>query len=93
MGKTKNVNEMTEEEQFQMILELSKKETSYKGPTNSKERGEEGLKSEKPLKEKVLENGKIIQIRKGDLTLEEVDMIVNAANKRLDHVGGLAGIN
>jgi O-acetyl-ADP-ribose deacetylase (regulator of RNase III) len=32
-----------------------------------------------------------IQIAQGDLTLEEVDAIVNAANARLQHGGGVAG--
>lgn len=35
--------------------------------------------------------GLLVQIRKGDLTQEPVDVIVNAANTRLDHGGGVAG--
>lgn len=37
------------------------------------------------------ENSQVIQVRKGDMTKEEVDVIVNAANGRLDHSDGLAG--
>ncbi|KAG2370644.1 hypothetical protein C9374_014707 [Naegleria lovaniensis] len=33
----------------------------------------------------------ILQVRKGDLTMEKVDAIVNAANCRLQHISGLAG--
>ena len=32
-----------------------------------------------------------ISVRAGDLTLEEVDVVVNAANASLDHASGLAG--
>jgi O-acetyl-ADP-ribose deacetylase (regulator of RNase III) len=35
--------------------------------------------------------GKVIQVRDGDMTKETVDVIVNAANKQLDHASGLAG--
>lgn len=36
-------------------------------------------------------DGKVIQVRSGDMTKEDVDIIVNAANKQLDHASGLAG--
>ncbi|HSM72714.1 MAG TPA: macro domain-containing protein [Anaerolineales bacterium] len=42
------------------------------------------------LKEHVFQNGQIIQIVQGDITTENVDAIVNAANERLQHGGGLA---
>jgi len=38
-----------------------------------------------------LANGTVVRVRKGDLTAEPVDAIVNAANERLAHGGGLAG--
>lgn len=42
------------------------------------------------LKERNLPGGRIIQIAQGDLTAEEVDAIVNAANENLQHGGGVA---
>jgi O-acetyl-ADP-ribose deacetylase (regulator of RNase III) len=42
------------------------------------------------LKERVLPSGQTIQIVQGDITNEEVDVIVNAANEHLQHGGGVA---
>lgn len=43
------------------------------------------------LVEHTLSTGQIIQIVQGDITIEEVDVIVNAANEYLQHGGGVAG--
>ena len=43
-------------------------------------------------REKILPSGQKILIVKGDLAQEAVDAIVNAANERLRHGGGVAGV-
>jgi O-acetyl-ADP-ribose deacetylase (regulator of RNase III) len=46
---------------------------------------------DKPLRTKTLQNEVRIELVQGDLTRQEVDAIVNAANRHLAHGGGLAG--
>jgi O-acetyl-ADP-ribose deacetylase len=43
------------------------------------------------LKEYIFHSGQVLQLVQGDLTLERVDAIVNAANAYLQHGGGVAG--
>ena len=42
------------------------------------------------LVERVLPTGQTIQIVQGDITIEQVDAVVNAANEHLQHGGGVA---
>jgi O-acetyl-ADP-ribose deacetylase (regulator of RNase III) len=44
------------------------------------------------LRQNTFPTGRVLQIVKGDITQEEVDAIVNPANAKLQHLGGLAGL-
>jgi O-acetyl-ADP-ribose deacetylase len=44
------------------------------------------------LRQKTFPSGQEFQIVQGDITQEQVDAIVNAANSRLQHGGGVAGV-
>jgi len=43
------------------------------------------------LFEHILETGQVFRVVQGDITIESTDAIVNAANERLMHGGGVAG--
>ncbi len=43
------------------------------------------------LKQRTLPTGQLLEIAQGDITAEETDAIVNAANSRLQHGAGVAG--
>lgn len=45
-----------------------------------------------PLREFRFPNNQVFQIAQGDITTEVVDAIVNAANRYLQHGGGVAGL-
>ena len=44
------------------------------------------------LRQKIFPSGQEFQIVQGDITQEQVDAIVNAANSHLQHGGGIAGV-
>jgi hypothetical protein len=76
-------SKLTEDEQMLLAIEQSMQESDNKTETSW-----ESVKT-REYKDKE----RSIQIRIGDLTEEITDSIVNAANSRLDHSAGVAGVN
>ncbi|XP_015284490.1 PREDICTED: poly [ADP-ribose] polymerase 14 [Gekko japonicus] len=68
-------------ENFGCLIRLQKEEEDIEG---SKE------KIGHPHSEIKLKDGVVITVRKGDLTHYPVDVVVNASNEELKHIGGLA---
>jgi len=86
-------NGLSEEEALQLALNLSQSDSSSicKVEIDPRLKGHEGMKSI-VLQEYKTPNGRLLQICKGDMTTEVVDVVVNAANSKLHHQDGLAGL-
>lgn len=76
-------NEITELlfKKFGCVVELN-------GPELSKSHAP-SIKAEKVYEKRTL-GGPVVSVWKGDLTKQDADVVVNAANEDLDHIGGLA---
>mmetsp|Transcript_38599 Transcript_38599/g.62535 ORF Transcript_38599/g.62535 Transcript_38599/m.62535 type:complete len:342 (-) Transcript_38599:358-1383(-) len=77
-----------------MLKWLSKKpeDTSGKERTPKKQKSEGSMSDSSTVKrEKRLPGGIVLKVIHGDITEEKSDCIVNAANERLSHGGGVAG--
>jgi len=75
-------------ETMSMCSKCYREQMGYVGVKKGPPSGE-GKKSDILSELKI--NGVSIQVRHGDMTVEQVDCIVNAANSSLDHASGLAG--
>jgi len=75
-GKKKD--ELSEEDMIKLVMQESMQET-------------QGKEEKSILKKEFKSNDYKIELRIGDITLEDTDCIVNAANGRLDHSAGVAG--
>lgn len=78
-------NQMSEDEALMLALSLSLEEP---GPPKQKEELKTEIEPEVVVEKTI--NNKLVQIKMGDITLEKVDIIVNAANQSLDHSSGVA---
>jgi O-acetyl-ADP-ribose deacetylase (regulator of RNase III) len=82
---------LSEEEQLKLAMQLSMMSSSSSSTSrNFASQGAIGMQSTLVKEHKTSAN-QTIQVRKGDMTKESVDVIVNAANGHLQHASGLAG--
>ena len=69
---------------------LSKEQHEVESEANHLQEEEDFGSSQEVICSHVTKEGMKISVYKGDITKENVDVIVNAANEKLDHIGGLA---
>ncbi|XP_077306335.1 protein mono-ADP-ribosyltransferase PARP9-like [Lithobates pipiens] len=67
---------------FRCVVELS-------GPPEPNKSHSASVKAEK-VYERRISGGPVVSVWRGDLTKQDADVVVNAANEDLDHAGGLA---
>ena len=78
-------NNMSDEDALKFAIMMSQMNQSQT-KVDPKLQGNVGMQSVLK-KEHKFQDGRIIQVRKGDMTKEKVDAIVNAANNKLIHSG------
>lgn len=69
---------LSEEDMIKLAMQESIQETTVREEKST-------------LKKEFKNNNQVVQLRIGDITEEDTDAIVNAANSRLDHSAGVAG--